>query len=53
MRALESREICAPLQSLQNSLRLTAVGWCGSSDAGEWLLAGIYLNVGNCEAPVN
>lgn len=43
MRALEKLEISAPLQSLQNSLELTAGCWCGSCDAAEWLLAGILM----------
>lgn len=39
MRALENLEICAPLQSLQNTWELTAgCCWCGSCDAGERLL---------------
>lgn len=46
MRALENLEICAPLQSLQNTWELTAgCCWCGSCDAGERLLVGILIEI--------
>ena len=46
MRALENLEICAPLQSLQNTWELTAgCCWCGNSDAGERLLVGILIEI--------
>lgn len=45
MRALENLEICAPLQSLQNTWELTAGCWCGSCDAGERLLVGILIEI--------
>lgn len=43
MRESERRGVCASLRSLQNSLELTAVRWCGVSNVREWLRAGILM----------